>query len=73
MKQLVQEPTREQYLLDLCLTDIAGTKAEVGSKIADHKFLNVRIPFPETCALQIIRKCFNLKRIRWPALKTALK
>ena len=72
MKQIVQELTREKYLLDLFLTDIAGAKVEVGPMIADHKFLHACIPLPEVHSLQVIRKRFNLKKAKWSALKVAL-
>ena len=73
MHQIVREPTRENYLLDLFLTDIADTKIEVGPKIADHKFLFAQIPFPELSSLNICRKRFNLRRAKWKDLKDALK
>ena len=44
LHQLVKEPTRNEYLLDLLLTDIAGAKVKVGSYVADHKHLLVQIP-----------------------------
>ena len=44
MQQIVREPTRGQYLLDLYLTDVAETRLEVGLMIADRKFLLAHIP-----------------------------
>ena len=41
LQQLVQEPTCYEYLLDLFLTDVAGSKVRVGPSIADHNFLFV--------------------------------
>ena len=39
LKQLVKEPTRYEYLLDLVLTDIPGTCTKVGGKIRDHRYV----------------------------------
>ena len=37
--QVVREPTREAYLLDLVLTDVAGTKAKVIPGVSDHEIV----------------------------------
>ena len=39
LKQIVKGPTREQYLLDLCLTDLEHTKCTIHPPIADHSIL----------------------------------
>ena len=44
MKQLVREPTRGKYLLDLALSDIAGASSSTMPKIADHRIVEVRVP-----------------------------
>ena len=36
MQQLVREATREQYLLDLVLSDVEACKCKVLPRIADH-------------------------------------
>ena len=72
MQQLVREPTRGQYLLDLYLTDVVGTKVEVGPTIADHKFILARVPLPEVKTLQVKKERFDLKRADWPGLKKSL-
>ena len=72
LQQLVSEPTRQQYLLDLYLTDVAGTKVRVGPYIADHKYLIATVPMPEVTTLNIKRERFNLLRADWTGLKTAL-
>ena len=60
LHQLVKEPTRNEYLLDLLLTDIAGAKVKVGSYVADHKYLLAQIPAPEISQTMIKRKGFKL-------------
>ena len=44
LKQLVREPTRGDYLLDLALTDLDGVRCKVVSKIADHNGLLLTLP-----------------------------
>ena len=44
LKQLVQEPTREDNLLDLAITDLMGTSIVVGGKIRDHKTVAATVP-----------------------------
>ena len=72
LQQLVREPTRQQYLLDLFLTSAAGTKVGVGPYIADHRFLSATIPVPETTSLHFNREKFNISRANWSGPKTAL-
>ena len=72
LQQLVGEPTRQQYLLDLYLSDVSGTKIKVGPYIADHRLFVASVPFPEVTTLHIKRERFNLHRARWTALKDAL-
>jgi len=47
MSQLVREPTRGDYLLDLCISDIVGAKVEVLPYVADHKAILTKLPVPE--------------------------
>ena len=46
LTQLVREPIRGKYLLDLALSDIAGATAAVLPKVADHNIVEVRAPLP---------------------------
>ena len=69
---MVHEPTRDQYLLDLYLSDIPGTLIEVGPKIADHKMLLAKIPVPKSETLSIKRKRFNTSRADWKGLNKEL-
>ena len=71
--QLVREPTRQQYLLDLFLSDIPGTKIKVGPYIADHKFVLASIPMPEVQTKVIERYDFKIGKADWKGLKKALK
>ena len=62
LQQLVREPTRNEYLLDLYLTDVTGTKIEVGVQIADRRLRLGGIPRSKIKTLQIKKQRFNLKR-----------
>ena len=73
MQQLTREPTRQQYLLDLFLTDIAQSSVEIGSYIADHKFIIAKVPVPEIKSLHFKRGGFKLARAAWSDLETALQ
>ena len=72
LQQLVREPTRNEYLLDLFLTDVAGAKVCVGPCIADHNFLLASVPMPEITDLHFVRSRFNISRVNWPILRSAL-
>ena len=72
MQQMIKEPIRRQYLLDLYLSDIAGIKVKVGPQIADHKMIIAKIPLPDIQSLEITRERFNLKKGRWKDLNDTL-
>jgi len=72
LQQLVREPTRYEYLLDLFLTDVAGAKVRVGPIIADHNFLLASNPLQEISDLQFSRSRFSISRVSWPTLRSAL-
>ena len=59
-------------MLDLFLTDVAGSKVRVGPGIADHNFLLASLPLPEVSDLQFTRSRFNTSRVNWPTLRSAL-
>jgi hypothetical protein len=49
LKQIIQKPTRNQYLLDLVLTNIHRATAKVLACIADHSMILVCIPMEVPC------------------------
>ena len=59
--QLVKEPTRNEYLLDLVITDMVGSSASVLSKIADHQAVLVKLPIPEVTEMAMTREVWKLK------------
>ena len=42
--QIVRAPTRNDYLLDLAITDMTGAKASVLPRIADHNAVKIELP-----------------------------
>ena len=72
LQQLVDEPTRQEYLLDLFLTDMSRAKVNVGPCIADHKMLVAQIPLPIISSMSITRRSFKLAKANWRGLEDAL-
>ena len=72
MFQLVREPTRNQYLLDLALTDIRKSSAKVLPYIADHKSVLITLPLPVILEKTVQREVWILAEADWKSLKTKL-
>ena len=71
--QLVKEPTRQEYLLDLAISNIAGAKASVLTYIADHKAVRIDVPIPVIKEVFTERTVWNLKTANWEGLKSDLQ
>ena len=69
LSQLVREPTRNDYLLDLVCTDIPKARVSVLPKIADHKAVLTKLPFPEVLEKSVKREVWILAEADWNALK----
>ena len=65
LKQLISQPTRGNYLLDLCLSSSQSTRAEVKSKIADHACLLVKEPDAVEVRQFEPRKIWKLDDANW--------
>ena len=72
LSQIVREPTREQYLLDLAICDLVGATATVLPKIADHKGVRVDVPMPVINEVGISRTVWHLKSADWDKLEKEL-
>jgi hypothetical protein len=72
MSQLVREPTRNEYLLDLVITDICKCSVTVLPRIADHNSLLVKLPIPEVLEKTVKREVWMLKDADWKTLKQEL-
>ena len=73
LEQKVRQPTREDNLLDLVLTDIPQVRAKVLPKIADHKGVLVELSMPEILEKTVSREVWILSKANWPILKDDLK
>ena len=60
--QLVREPTRGEYLLDLAITDMPRSKVTVLPKIADHQGVLVKLPIPEVTERVVEREVWKLRQ-----------
>ena len=66
---MVKEPTRNDYLLDLVITDIGGSVAKVLPKIADHNAVLVKVPKLAIKELEVEREVWMLKKAKWNSIK----
>ena len=73
LHQLVQHPTRGDYLLDLCLTDLATSPIRILPAIADHKILYVSLNIPMPESISFSRKVWCFKDTDWKKMKQVLK
>ena len=66
----MHEPTRGEYLLDLCLSNSGMTQVSVGSKIADHACLLVKEPDAMETRTFASRKIWKVDDANWSAIKS---
>ena len=73
LQEIVRQPTRGEYLLDLCLTDLEDSKCVTLPEIADHKALlfSVKLPMPKS--LIIKREAWHFKGAAWHNLRCELR
>ena len=72
MQQLVKDTTREDYLLDLVLTDVDGVKCNVLPQIADHSIVQVHFELPVPCFDSQERMVWKYPKADWDALREEL-
>jgi len=72
MNQLVREPTRKEYLLDLVCTDIFRATVAVLPLIADHKSVLTKLPLPEILEKKVEREVWILAKADWKQLQNKL-
>ena len=70
--QMVKEPTRGEYLLDLFISDMSCTVG-TESSIADHEASLGSVPFVNPITLSIIREVWMLQNAKWPELEKELQ
>jgi len=72
MNQLVREPTRNEYLLDLVCTDIYKTTVKVLPMIADHRSVLAKLPLPAAMERKVAREVWMLAKADWKQLRKEL-
>ena len=72
LRQMVREPTRAEYLLDLALTDLDEVKCKVLPTIADHEALLVKLPLPAPRSVSVARRVWNYRDGDWEGLQVEL-
>ena len=72
LSQLVKEPTRKEYLLDLVISDISGASVQVLPSIADHNAVMMRLKLPEILEIMVPRTVWHLKEAAWNLLQIEL-
>jgi len=73
LRQLVSEPTRGDYLLDLCLSTSADVQAQVKSKIADHACILAKVPDAVEKRDLAPRLIWKLDDADWPTIQKHLR
>ena len=73
LRQHVQEPTREQYLLDLVLSDLPQTSVKLSHMLADHKAVLVTMPLAASGTNDLQRRGWDFSKANWHALKAELR
>ena len=73
LRQIVKEPTRDEHLLDLILTDMADISCEVGPKIADHNYIvaTTGVEAPETQVME--RSVWDYKKADWVLFQESIE
>ena len=71
-RQLVQEPTRGEHLLDIVLSDVSSAKARTTAAVADHKGVLTTVSFkiPETSTHD--RQVWHFRDADWDRLNDAI-
>ena len=72
MTQLVHEPTRGDYLLDLVLSNFSGVKTEVLPMIADHKLITATLKLSAPSHVVAGRKVWRSGQADWERLHDSL-
>ena len=72
LRQMVREPTREQHLLDLVLTDIESVKCKVLPKIADHNVVETSLKLSVPQQAPVKREVWDYRKADWEQLVDSL-
>ena len=72
LRQIVKEPTRNNYLLDLVLTHHDKVKVSVHGALADHKSLLIEVPDAVERKIFKPRTVFHYSHANWPEMERIL-
>ena len=70
--QLVQQPTRNEYLLDLVLTNLDVVKVRLGPKLSDHFSLLVKVADAVEMRELPSRKIWQFSKADWSQVKASI-
>ena len=73
LRQLVREPTRGDYLLDLCCTDLDPAKASIQPKLADHHAILLEVPDLAQVKEFGTRTVWQFNKADWDAMSDQLQ
>ena len=68
LRQLVREPTRGKYLLDIALTDVADCSARPTSAVADHRGVLTTVKFKVPQVAVHTREAWSFRDADWERL-----
>ena len=72
LRQLVRQPTRDKYLLDVALTGVPDCKAFSYSAVADHRSVVPKIFFKVTETVSHTREMWNFRIADWERLSNEI-
>ena len=73
MKQLVSDPTRGEYLLDIVLLDVGDmTKVSVLPSLADHRVVRMDMNIVIARTTNASREVWDIRHADWDGLKSAI-
>ena len=73
LRQLVKEPTRNEYLLDLCLSDLKQVQVQIKPKIADHHALLATVKCTSFVHRISQRQVWHFKGAAWQNIRCEVK
>ena len=73
LDQLVREPTRGDYLLDLVFSDIVDLNTKVGPQIADHKVVEEMLKLDIPTAVVHERVLWQFAKADWDCMRDMLE
>ena len=73
LTQLVREPTRENYLLDLVLTDLEDVSCRVAPGVSDHERVECKLKLVVPAETTVQRTVWDFHKAEWELLRQLLR